>query len=355
MAIKGIDVSQWQGTIDWKKVAGDGIKFVIIRAGFGNSIAQKDPTLDYNLKNAKTAGLKIGVYWFSYAKSVADAKKEADVCVKALNGTKLDYPVFFDWEDDSLRYCKQNGVYPNKAMVTEFALAFMQRIEELGYKAGLYSNPNYLNLYFDRNSLKKYPLWIAAWGSTKPTAYGDVDFWQYSESGRVNGIVGNVDMNWSYTDFAGNKTTTNTTTTTAKPSAPTVTYRVMTKNGWLPAVTNLSDYAGDGTPILNLAMKVSSGSVKYRVHIKGGSWLPYVTGYSTTDHNNGYAGAGKAIDAVQVVYTAPSGKSYRIKYRVAPVGGGYYDYQYGIEKTGGQDGYAGYYGQAIGKFQATIV
>lgn len=154
----------------------------------------------------------------------------------------------------------------------------------------------------------------------------------------------------------GGTTPTTTTTTASKPS---VTYKVRTKNGWLPEVTNLLDYAGDGTPILDVAMKVGSGSVKYRVHVKGGTWLPYVTGYSTTDHNNGYAGCGKAIDAIQAVYTAPSGKSYRIKYRVAPVGGNYYDYQYNNEKTNGQDGYAGYFASTqsiyIGKFQATIV
>lgn len=138
---------------------------------------------------------------------------------------------------------------------------------------------------------------------------------------------------------------------------PDVTYKVKTKkHGWLSAVKNTEDYAGyENSPIVGLAMKVSKGSVKYRVHVKGGSWLPFVTGYDTKDGDNGYAGNNKEIDCIQIVYTAPSGKSYQVKYRVAPCGGNYYDWQRGKETTGGQDGYAGAKGRSIGKVQITLV
>ena len=153
------------------------------------------------------------------------------------------------------------------------------------------------------------------------------------------------------------KPTTSTTTTTN--TNVNVTYMVATqKHGWLAEVKNLEDYAGwENSPITKVAIKVSKGSVKYRVHVKGGGWLPYVTGYNKNDNNNGFAGNGKAIDAIEVYYTTPSDiRPYkRAKYRVAPTTGSYYDWQYDNEKTGGQDGFAGVIGQAIGKIQVSII
>lgn len=145
---------------------------------------------------------------------------------------------------------------------------------------------------------------------------------------------------------------------TPKPVSVDAYYRAKTaKRGWLPEVKNLEDYAGwEDSPITDIAIKVSQGSVKYRVHIKGGSWLPYVTGYDTNEPKNGYAGNGKPIDAVEVYYYTPNSiRPYKkAKYRVAPVGGSYYPWQYDNEKTNGQDGYAGSFGNAIVKLQLTI-
>lgn len=154
---------------------------------------------------------------------------------------------------------------------------------------------------------------------------------------------------------------------TAKPAAvktnsiPDVFYRVRTNGKWLKEVDNLLSYAGlIGRPITDIAIKVSKGSVKYRVHIKGGGWLPYVTGYNISDHKNGYAGDNKVIDAIEVYYNTPSDiakKSgyLRAKYRVSPVKGGYYPWQYDNEKTGGQDGYAGVFGKSIDRVQITLL
>jgi len=157
--------------------------------------------------------------------------------------------------------------------------------------------------------------------------------------------------------LSGSKENTSTATKPTTSTLPDVTYKVKTKkHGWLSAVKNTEDYAGyENSPIIGLAMKVSKGSVKYRVHVKGSSWLPFVTGYDTKDDDNGYAGNNKEIDCIQIVYTAPSGKSYQVKYRVAPIGGNYYDWQRGKETTDGQDGYAGAKGRSIGKVQITLV
>ena len=132
-----------------------------------------------------------------------------------------------------------------------------------------------------------------------------------------------------------------------------VYYQVKTqKHGWLPIVKNNEDYAGwEDSPITDVAIKVDKGSVKYRVHIKDGEWLPYVTGFDTNDIENGYAGDGRVIDAIEVYYYTPSDiRPYKkAKYKVNN-----YPYQYDNEKTNGQDGYAGVFGVNVTKIEITI-
>lgn len=132
-----------------------------------------------------------------------------------------------------------------------------------------------------------------------------------------------------------------------------VYYRVKTKDyGWLPEVKNLNDYAGwQNSPITALAIKVDKGSISYKVHVKGGDWLPPVTGYNINDFNNGYAGDGRVIDCVQVYYYTPDDiRPYKkAKYKVND-----YDWQYDDERGNGQDGYAGVYGVTATKFQIVI-
>ena len=94
--IKGIDVSSWQGVVDYRKVKASGINFVIIRAGFGREVSQKDNCFEQNYKNAKAAGLDIGAYWYSYADSAEDAVREAKACREVIKGKKFEYPIFFD-------------------------------------------------------------------------------------------------------------------------------------------------------------------------------------------------------------------------------------------------------------------
>ena len=132
-----------------------------------------------------------------------------------------------------------------------------------------------------------------------------------------------------------------------------VFYRVKTqKHGWLSEVRNLEDYAGwEDSPITDIAIGVDKGSIRYRVHIKGGNWLPFVTGYNISDAFNGYAGNGRPIDAIEVYYNTP----YDIRpYKKAKYKVNNYPWQYDNEKTNGQDGYAGAFGVNITKFQIVI-
>ena len=152
------------------------------------------------------------------------------------------------------------------------------------------------------------------------------------------------------------------TPATAKPTVidktPDVTYRVRAGGKWLPAVTNLKDYAGIvGTPITDVAIKVSSGTVKYRAHVKNGKWLPYVTGYNLTDFDNGYAGNGKQIDAIEVIFTPAKGtKARKAKYRVSATKGSFWPWQLNADKNKkqGLDGYAGVLGVSIDRLQISI-
>ena len=145
-----------------------------------------------------------------------------------------------------------------------------------------------------------------------------------------------------------------------KVTKPDVVYRVKVDGKWLPEVKNLADFAGiKGKAITDVAIKVTKGTVKYRVHIKGGGWLPYVTGYNINDHINGYAGNGKVIDAIEIYYSTPKDYSdkygyLKAKYRVSPLNGNYYSYQYDNEKSNGQDGYAGLFGKNIDKLQIVL-
>jgi hypothetical protein len=149
-----------------------------------------------------------------------------------------------------------------------------------------------------------------------------------------------------------NSTTTTTESTSSKSQSVDVTYKVKAGGKWLPAVKNLSDYAGkEKDPITDVAIKVSKGNIRYRVHVRGGKWLSYVTGYNTNDHANGYAGNGKAIDAIQIIYDGTK-KAY---YRVSPINSAtYYSYQPDNDTSGGKDGYAGKLGTKIDKLQIYI-
>ena len=193
MADKMIDVSTWQGNINWNAVKSSGVKAAIIRAGFGSHMSQKDKKFDQNYTNAKAAGMPIGAYWYSYATSVSDAKSEAATCIEVLKGKQFEYPIYYDLEDPSMTKC-------GKTVLTQIAVAFCEALEAAGYFVGIYANPNWLKNFLNYGTVKKYTLWLAHWGVSEPGYPCDV--WQYSSSGSVSGISGRVDLDWGYRDFA---------------------------------------------------------------------------------------------------------------------------------------------------------
>ena len=195
MKIKGIDVSYHQGVIDWNKVKQAGIEFAIIRIGYGKYDFQKDKQFENNYKNAKNNGIKVGVYHYSYAVNVDDAKKEADLVIKWLNDRQLDLPVYFDIEDKSQASLSTN-------LRTEMTKSFCEKIENAGYWAGIYANKNWLETKLDMNKLNRFTVWLAQW-SSNPTYQGTYGMWQYTSDGSVNGINGRVDMNYQVKELGG--------------------------------------------------------------------------------------------------------------------------------------------------------
>ena len=177
---KGIDVSCWNVGTDFNKLKELGYTFVIIRAGFGNELSQKDSLFEEHIKNAKKAGLGIGIYYFSYAVDTEDAKKEAAVCSQTISKYRDDikYGVYFDYEEDSVRYAKKQGYTVNKKNVTAITKTFCEEIEKYGFVAGVYTNTYFGTTLLDMNELSKYLLWYAAPGAT--TYAFDFDVWQYS-------------------------------------------------------------------------------------------------------------------------------------------------------------------------------
>jgi len=190
--VKGIDVSKWQGGIDWKKAADAGIRFAMVRTGYGSSYL--DPYFHANVRGAQAAGIDVGVYHYSYALTPEQAKTEAAFVLETIKGYKLEYPVAFDAEDPSMSAL-------TKAWLTEICMAFCLKIEEAGYWAMLYSSTSWLQNRLDMSRLNRFSLWRAHWSANRPADMGEA-MWQHSNTGAVAGISGNVDLNWSYVDFA---------------------------------------------------------------------------------------------------------------------------------------------------------
>lgn len=198
MEFKGIDVSKWNGTIDWKAVAASGVQFAMVRAGIGKSKggATVDPRFLDNVYGAHENGIHVGVYLYSYAMSAEAAMKEADSLIGILApvGEKITFPVAYDLEDDSQKSLGRD-------VCGQMVQSFCSEVRNAGFVPVLYTNPNWLSNYV--LAPDDVELWIARWYTS--WAGRDCAMWQYTDKGTVPGISGNVDMNISYKDFSNLK------------------------------------------------------------------------------------------------------------------------------------------------------
>ena len=191
--VQGIDVSAHQGVIDWKQVAGDGVEFAILRAGYrGYTVGnvKEDKMFSLNLAGAKKEGLSVGVYFFSQAITPAEALEEAELVLKLLDGCPLELPVVYDWENINDKDARTNGL--DQETLTACARAFCDRVAQAGYQPMLYVIQHWAYKRYDLSRLADIPLWFAQY-QEQPDFYYDFKLWQYTSKGSVRGIQGNVD------------------------------------------------------------------------------------------------------------------------------------------------------------------
>lgn len=194
----GIDVSRWNGSIDWNAVKNSGVSYVIIRCGYRGSSQGTlivDPMFQSNIRGATDAGLKVGVYFFTQAIDKVEAVEEASMVLELIKNYRISYPVFLDVESSGGR---ADGI--SKETRTEVCKTFCQTIQNGGYTAGIYANKTWLTEKIDPGQLGAYKIWLAQYASV-PTYTGRYDMWQYMSTGKVSGIVGDVDLNLSYLGY----------------------------------------------------------------------------------------------------------------------------------------------------------
>ena len=195
MAIKGIDVSEFQGQIDWNKVKNDGVKFAILRAGFGSdSESQDDKYIERNISECERLGIPFGVYLFSYADTLTKASSEAEHTLRIVAGHKVPLGVWYDIEDNN------TSGSVDKSYLTQIINRYCEIIKEAGYEVGIYANLNWLENKIEKSVQEKWNVWVAQY--YKECQYeGEYVIWQYASDGKVDGISGNCDMNYYYGDL----------------------------------------------------------------------------------------------------------------------------------------------------------
>lgn len=204
-AIKGIDVSKYQGNIDWKQVKEAGVEFVMIRLGFrgyGEGTLELDPMFEQNIKGAKEAGLEVGTYFFSQAVNEEEAVEEAEFVLKHVRKYRPTYPIVFDTEHMPSVNARANKL--SRQLRTDLCIVFAERIKKAGFTPMIYANTKYMLMGLDLEQLEQYEKWFAYYGSNITMPY-HFDMLQYSQSGTIPGIDGAVDLNISFQDFAAEK------------------------------------------------------------------------------------------------------------------------------------------------------
>ena len=197
--VKGIDVSSWQGDIDWEKVKDTGIDYVMIRCGFRNITNEEihvDKTFHYNISEANRLGIPVGVYFYSTAITEKEVLEEATFVLNLIKDYDVQYPVVYDFE--MFNENRTTGLSDTK--INDNAVKFLDYIRAHGYIGMLYTNLSAINKHWDLEKFDGYQIWYAQYIDI-PTYDGEYAMWQYADNGRVDGIVGEVDLNESYYSY----------------------------------------------------------------------------------------------------------------------------------------------------------
>ncbi len=198
----GIDISVFQGDVDWNAVKNDGIDFVILRVGFRGYTKgglNEDANFRKNCENALQAGLNVGVYFFSQAITADEAEEEADYVLSLIKDFDIQYPVAYDWETIDYDNARTDGL--DNETITQCAVRFCDKISAAGYTPVIYFNRSLGYFNYDLSMIKDYHFWLAEYKGAPSFIY-DYKLWQYSKDGTVNGIDGSVDLNISIQDYS---------------------------------------------------------------------------------------------------------------------------------------------------------
>lgn len=209
--MRAIDISAHQGVVNVKAIRNSGVERIILRAGYGQN--NTDMKFHDNAQAMNNLGVEGGIYWFSYALDVATARREGLFAVEHAKQYWKKCMIAYDFEYASVDYCRKRGIYVDKNMTTQFAIAFLSEVQQAGYIPCIYTNQDYLNNWFDMKVIKQYipdvKLWLASWYNENkqdikkdlpPAKKKEVYIWQFSSKGKVVGISGNVDMDEWYDD-----------------------------------------------------------------------------------------------------------------------------------------------------------
>ena len=298
----GVDVSKWQGKIDWARVKRSGIDFAIIRIGFRgeNGIIYKDDCADYNIQQADKAGLLVGVYFFSTAKTAAEAEEEAKWTASAIAGYPISYPVVYDCEGFLSENSRMYGL--SKEQRSDNALAFLNYIKSAGYEGMFYAAKSELegSLYWDTARLENaFEIWVARYPATPypttptPDYGGKYAMWQYTNKGTVSGITGNADISVSYftREKSEAKSPKSRPSDASAPSADDNIYTAVSDEVTAKIETNLRDGATTKSNIVGtlkngeFLKRTATGSNGWSRLIYNGKTVYAITTYLTTDKN----------------------------------------------------------------------
>ena len=300
---RGIDVSNCQGTIDWNQVKAAGIEFAILKVG--PVYGKPDSTFERNATECERLGIPYGVYYYSYARSVADANKEADRTLAWLGGHHPSLPVYYDLEDN---YILQDPNF-SKDKLAQIAQTFCNRMEAVGFKSGIYANLNWFNNYLNSPSLSGYDHWVAQYNWRCDYA-GSYSFWQYSSSGNVPGVNGRCDMNYCFNGSFLN----------VDDGKMHIQYEAHVSNiGWMSSKRDGSTAGTTGQSKAVEDLKVSilnpeeDGSVQIDAHVSGIGWQGWDTPSAS---EGGTTGQGRAVEAVRLRLTGSLAQDYDVYYRV---------------------------------------
>ena len=190
---KGIDVSKWQGRINWNALSCEDIQFVMIRSSFGWGKGNTDILFNTNYEGAKKIGIPVGAYHYSYARTPEEAIKEAEYCHSVLKGKTFEYPIAYDMEESGVASL-------GREKISQIAKAFCEKMESYGYYVCIYANKHWLDNYFEDEIFENYDIWLAQW-TEKPIFQRPYGLWQKSSKGKIEGINGYVDLNEAYKHY----------------------------------------------------------------------------------------------------------------------------------------------------------